>query len=209
MRIYRDKVARRVALQQLGICPANKAIASHLRGKLTMNDTNQSVLTERHIVLFGAIVQWFARYELTMKQAIAGVVGTELSCVAIPMRGLDFAQKRAALLDLLRDRSVPQDRWERVFAYLSVPACHIQLRDAIVHSTWINCTEPRSIQPNWILKRPPSIEPLYLSETPDETRYTLEGLGEIAADLADGHERFLAYLIEAGLIRIQANVAKS
>ena len=158
-------------------------------------------LTQRHIVLFGTIVQWFARYELTMEQAMAGVVGTELSCIAILLRGLDFTQKRAALLDLLRDRSVPRDRWERVFAHLAVPACHVQLRDSIVHSTWINSPEPHSIQPNWILRRPPSIEPLYLGEMPDETKYTLKRLDEIVANLTEGHERFLAYLVEAGLIR--------
>jgi hypothetical protein len=166
-----------------------------------MNEMDDHVLTQRHVVLFGTIVQWFARYELTLEQAIAGVAGTELSCVAILMRGLDFTQKRAALLDLLRDRSAPHDRWERVFAHLAVPACHAQLRDAIVHSTWINTPEPHSIQPNWILRRPPSIEPLYAGETTDETAYTVARLSEIAADLAEGHGRFLAYLNDAGLIR--------
>lgn len=43
----------------------------------------------------------------------------------------------------------------------------------------------------------------------DETKYTLESLSEIAADLADGHEQFLAYLAEAGLIGNQANIAIS
>jgi len=167
---------------------------------MTVDDADQ-VLTQHQIALFGTIVQWFASYELTMEQAIAGVVGTELSCIAILMRGLDFAQKRAALLDLLRDRSAPQDRWERVFAHLAVPACHIHLRDGIVHSTWIKAPEPRSIQPNWILRLPPSIEPLCLGETTDEATYTLERLEEIAADLAEGHKRFVAYLVEAGLIR--------
>jgi hypothetical protein len=167
---------------------------------VTVEEADQ-VLTEQQIVLFGTIVQWFASYELSMEQAIAGVVGTDLSCVAILMRGLNFAQKRAALLDLLRDRSAPRDRWERVFAHLAVPACHIPLRDSIVHSTWIKAPEPRSIQPNWILRRPPSIEPLYLGETADETTYTLERLKGIAADLAEGHKRFVVYLVEAGLIR--------
>jgi hypothetical protein len=44
-------------------------------------------------------------------------------------------------------------------------------------------------------------DPSYLGETTDETTYTLARLKEIAGDLAEGHKRFVAYLVEAGLIR--------
>lgn len=64
---------------------------------MTADEADQA-LTQQQIVLFGTIVQWFASYELTVAQAVAGVVGTDLSRVAILMRGLDLAQKRRRCL---------------------------------------------------------------------------------------------------------------
>lgn len=169
-----------------------------------MNEADRNVLTERHLALFGAVTQWFARYELSIQQAIAGLLQTELSCIAILMRELDFMQKRMALLDLLRDRSAPHDQWERVFAHLALPVGQLPLRHHITHSTWINSPEPHSIQPNWILRPKPSVEPIYLGPTFDETSYTLEDLSEIVGNLAGGYERFVSYLAEAGLVPNQA-----
>ena len=82
-----------------------------------MEEVHNHVLTERHFALFGAILQCFARYELTIEHAIAGVLQTDTSSIVILMRHLDFMGKRLALLDLLlRDRSIPGDQWERIFA---------------------------------------------------------------------------------------------
>ena len=80
------------------------------------------------------------------------------------MRPLDFMGKRMALLDLLRKRAIPGDRWERIFAYLSVPACRVGRGNHIAHSTWIASPEPRSIQPDRILRWPTSIEPTLQAE---------------------------------------------
>ena len=167
-----------------------------------MGSVHSEVLTERHLAMFGAILQCFARYELTIENAIAGVLQTDASSVGILMRQLDFTAKRLALLELLRERSIPGDQWERIFAHLSLPSCHVGLRNHIAHSTWRASPEPKSIQPNWILRWAPGIEPAHLRPNSDDGAYTVEMLSEIATNLAIGHERFLSYLAEAGLMPV-------
>jgi len=161
----------------------------------------QAPLTERHLALFGGIVQWFARYELTMQQVMAKAAGTELSCIAVLTHVLGFSSKRTALLTLLRERGIPSDRWEHVSAYLTMPAELVHLRDDISHATWVPSPLPNSIQPNWILQIRPGVEPSHPgARSPDEVSYTLEALTEIADNLADNHARFVDYLTEMELI---------
>ena len=62
-------------------------------------------LKDRHLLLFGKIVQWFARYELLMQQVMATVTGSDSASVMLLTRGLDFSGKRRALFDLLRHRT--------------------------------------------------------------------------------------------------------
>ena len=149
----------------------------------------------------GAVLQCFARYELTIEQAIAGLMQTEASNVVILMRHLDFTGKRLAFLGLLRKLSLPGDRWERIFAHLSLPAAHVDLRNHIARSTWKASPRPKSIQPDWILRSPPRIEPTLEGPAPDDGCYTLEALKETSTNLAIGHERFVACLVEFGLLR--------
>jgi hypothetical protein len=165
-----------------------------------MENSQGGVLTEQHLAVFGTILQCFARYELTIEQVIANVLQTDVSSIPILMRHHDFLAKRLALLDLLRDKSIPNDRWERRFAHLAVPHCHVGLRDHIAHSTWMASPETKSIQPDWILRPTPSIEPTCLGPKPENSSYTFQSLGEIAANLVKSHAQFHAYLIEADLI---------
>ena len=165
-----------------------------------MDELNGTVLTEQHLRMFGAIVQWFAQYELTIQHAIAGLLRTEVSSVARLTRDLDFSQKRAALLDLIKERKWPDDRWDRIFAHLAVPSSRTELRDQIVRATWKASPEPHSIQPNWILRVPPGIEAAFQGPADENASYSLGLLDQIATDLADGHERFVAYLVEIGLV---------
>ena len=81
-------------------------------------------LTERHLMLFGTIVQLFARYELLMQEIMARAIRSDSAAVILLTRGLTFGDKRHALLGLLRHRSVPLDQFDAVYKYLEVPhAC--------------------------------------------------------------------------------------
>jgi hypothetical protein len=168
--------------------------------KVGMGKIQDEILTERHLAVFGAILQCFARYELTIERAIAGLLRTEASNVVILTRHLDFTGKRLALLELLRKLSIPGDRWEQIFAQLSVPNSHLDLRNHIAHSTWKASPRPNSIQPDWILRWSPHIEPALETPARNDVSYTLEALVETLTNLAVGHERFVACLTELGLL---------
>lgn len=164
------------------------------------DEPRRDLLSERHLALFGAIVQWFARYELTLQQVMAKVAATEPGSIAVLTRRLDFSEKRAALLALLRERGIPSDRWERVNALLTVPAGLARLRDDICHATWMASPLPNAIQPNWILQVHAGVEPAHPGPGTEEVSYTLEALAEIVANLADNHARLLDYLTEMKMI---------
>jgi hypothetical protein len=141
-------------------------------------------VTEQHLRSFGAIVQWFAQYELTIQRAMAGILRIEVSSVVLLTRDLDFSQKRAALLHLVKERKFSDDCWDRLFAHLAIPSGRVQLRDQIVHATRKTSPEPHSIQPNWILRLPPGIEVAYREPLADDTSYSLDPLSQITTDLA-------------------------
>ncbi len=96
----------------------------------------EDCLTERHLLLFGTIIHWFAGYERLILEISATVAGSDYAAVMLLTRGLDFEGKRKALLDLLRHRAVPLDQYDRVCEYLKIPQGLTQLRNDIAHSTW-------------------------------------------------------------------------
>jgi len=166
-----------------------------------MAETQQDCLTERHLAMFGRIIHWFARYETVIDRVIAELAGSDVACMAVLTRNHGFAAKRLALLDLMRLRELPSDRWERVHAYLAVPDGQASLRDAIAHSTWIAAPGPHSIQPNWVLRQASAVEPM--NQRPGATgavTYSLDDLGQIVGALADNCARLTSYLQEEGLL---------
>ena len=169
-----------------------------------MEKADLGCLTERHLQLFGAIIQWFARYEWLMQEVMATVAGSDSGSVMLLTRGLDFSGKRQALFDLLRHRTVPLDRYDRINGYLMVPHTLTPLRDDIAHSTWIPTPSSNSIQPDWILRLPPSIRPLrgegLVEHEQDKVTYSLEELSETVDTLAANYDAFFDYLQEIGLV---------
>ena len=169
-----------------------------------MKKADLGCLTERHLLLFGTIIQWFARYEWLMQEVMATVAGSDSGSIMLLTRGLDFSGKRQALFDLLRHRGVPLDRYDRINAYLMVPHTFTPLRDDIAHSVWMPGPSSNSIQPDWILRLPPSIRPLrgkgLIEREEDKVTYSLEELGETVDTLAANYEAFFGYLQEIGLV---------
>jgi hypothetical protein len=167
-------------------------------------------LTERHLFLFGTIVQWFARYELVMQKIMATVSHCDSASIMVLTRGLDFGQKRIALLDLLRHRTVPLNQYDKICSYLLVPHDLKPLLKDIMHSVWVKTSHPDSIQPDWIMHWPSGIRPLregsgdpdsgFVAMDADKTGYTLDDLNIIVSNLATNHELFMNYLREIGLI---------
>ena len=172
----------------------------------------QDCLTERHLLLFGTIIQWFARYERLMLEISAKVAGSDYAAVMLLTRGLDFEGKRQALLDLLRHRAVPLDQYDRVCEYLDIPHGLTRLRNDIAHSTWTSVRYSNWIQPDWILRPPPRVKAWrndstvsggeFVEEEDDKIGYTIDDLDEVARTLSANHESFVNYLHEVRLIQL-------
>jgi hypothetical protein len=176
-----------------------------------MNKDILGGLTERHLMLFGTIVQLFAQYELLMQEVMTKVSGADPAAIMLLSRRLDFGDKRRALLDLLYHWTVPVDQYDRIGAFLLVPENLAGLRHDIAHSAWIADQSSSWIQPDWILRVPPSVKPLYddpragrerfIERTDNKTTYTVQGLEDIVNSLASNYELLVEYLQQIDLIR--------
>jgi hypothetical protein len=168
-------------------------------------------LTERHLLLFGTIIQWFARYELLMQEVMATVAGTDTACIMFLTRELDFGGKRRALLDLLRHRTIPLDQFDEIGKYLMIPNNFTSLRDDIAHRTWSASVSSSWIQPDWILQPAPEVKPAreelrmhdenFVERDEDKIGYTVDDLEQIVSNLAANYKDFSAYLRDSGLIQ--------
>jgi hypothetical protein len=175
-----------------------------------MSTTPSDCITERHLVLFGTIVRWFARHEVLMQQIIATVIGSDLADVMLLIKSLTTGEKRIALLGLLRHREIPLDQFDAVYKYLKILETFSFLVSDIEHSAWMAGKSSRSIQPDWILKPKPTIKPVhgredgrslgFLEDYEDRVEYTLEQLTETAETLGENYQGFLAYCRSVGLL---------
>jgi len=175
-----------------------------------MRKSNQDCLTDRHLLLFGTIIHWFARYELLMQNMMAAVARTDAASVMLLTRGLDFSGKLRALLDLLRHKTIPLDQFDRISELLMIPHTLTLLRNDIAHSGWIPHKIGNWIQPDWILHFPPSVKPLRADlnvPTPtfteldqDKVGYSVDELSEVASRLAATYAQLSDYVREIHLI---------
>jgi hypothetical protein len=159
-------------------------------------------LTERHLLLFGTIIQWFARYERLMAEAMAMLADVDPTAVALMTRELRFEEKRRAFLNILRYRKVPIDQYDRVCEYLRVPHALSALRDNIVHATWAAGRHANSVvQPDWVLNLPPSVQPSlggvdaeFIKGQEDKVGYTLDDLSEASRTLSLNYAGLASYV---------------
>lgn len=148
-------------------------------------------LSERHLFLFGSIINWFARYERLMVEAMARLTGGDLVSIALMTRRLSFEEKRRALLNILRHRGIPIDQYDRVNEYLRIPSGLVALQENIIHSTWVVHHEPNSVQPDWILDLPPTVQPWlgaldsdFIKGEDEKFGYTIDDLTEVVRSLS-------------------------
>jgi len=159
------------------------------------------ILSERHLLLFGTIVQWFARYERLMTEVMANLAGVDPTAIALMTRGLSFDDKRRAFLNILRYRKVPLDQYDRVCEYLRAPHGLSALRDNIVHSTWQAGRQPSYIQPDWLLNLPANVQPSlggvdaeFIRGDEEKVGYSIDDLAEAARTLSLSYAAMAAYV---------------
>jgi hypothetical protein len=161
-------------------------------------------------MLFGTIVHWLAQHEVLLQQIAATIIGSRSSDVMLLTKDLTLAEKRIAVLDLLRHREIPRDQFDAVLDYLKIPETFRLLSRDIEHSAWIAGDPPSSIQPNWILRPKPAIKPVhggldgrtdhFLEDYDDQVQYTVDQLAETAETLRHNYQQFFTYCRSVGLV---------
>lgn len=170
-------------------------------------------VTEQHLLLFGTIMQCFARYEVLMQEIMATVSSADATSIKLLTTSLSFAEKRDALFKLLCHRAVPLDQIDQIRSYLRIPSTFMPLRDDIAHSVWTDGIPQGSIWPTWLShSAPTAVKPLhdigghakaFVEDDADKTTYTLDDLKEISHRLAVNHSGLEAYAAGVGLARSQ------
>lgn len=163
----------------------------------------ENCLTDRHLLLFGRIVQSFARHEALMEEIMATVSGADPTSVKLMTSHLPFGWKRATMLGLLRHRGVPLDRVDDVQSFFDPLHTMSHLRDDIAHSAWSQAEPNTTIWPSWLSASPRTavkavhdIGPgkTYFEDFPERFTYTLEQLAEIADGLDQNETALRQYL---------------
>jgi hypothetical protein len=175
-----------------------------------MNKGKPNCLTEEHLMLFGMVIQWFARHEVLMHKIMGAVSGSDATSIKLLTRGLSFSVKRDALFNLLRHRAVPLDRIAQVQKYLQMLHTLTPLCNDIAHSAWIEGKPENSTQPAWLSHGPlTAIKAVhdidehskhFIEDQQDKVTYTLDELKEIVENLEMNYARFQKYVTEVGFV---------
>lgn len=179
-----------------------------------MSPEPRDPLTGQHLVLFGRIVQCFARHEALMQEIMAAVSGADVTSIKLLTGRFSFAEKQDALFNLLRHRAVPLNRTEQIRNYLRMPRTYTLLRDDIAHSTWTEGRPQNSIRPLWLSHGPlTAIKPVhdvghgekpFIEDYDDKVTYSLDDLREIGEHLARNYAEFRDYIAEVDLMSAAA-----
>ncbi len=166
-------------------------------------------LTERHLLLFGTIIQGFAQYEVLMQEIMAAVSGADLTSIKLLTVDIDFVAKRNALFRLLHHHAVPHDQVDQMRSYFQVADTFLPLRSDIAHSAWVQGRPQNSVWPLWLTHGPlQAVKPLHhdSAQPPaagdeDRATYSLDDLAEISRNIAASCAGLRAYAASLGLAR--------
>ena len=179
-----------------------------------MSKGTPDCITEQHLLLFGTLIQWFARHEVLMQEIMAAISGADVTSIKVLTSGLSFTGKRDALFNLLHHRAVPLDQIDQIQNYLEVLHTFTPLRNDIAHSVWIEGKPQNSIWPAWLKAGPRTAikathvlgeDPnAFIEDEEDKVTYTLDNLKETVGTLERNYADFQDYAAGIGLISTNA-----
>ncbi|HLW93308.1 MAG TPA: hypothetical protein VKS78_18650 [Roseiarcus sp.] len=141
-----------------------------------------------------------------MSEIIATAADVDPNFAFIATREADFEGKRRTVLNVLRYRKVPIDKYDRVRMYLRIPHGLAGLLHDIIHSTWTSVSSSNWIQPDWVLDLPPAVRPSlgevdaeFIQSADEKVGYTIEDMSEALRSLSLNFNEFSDYVKELRL----------
>lgn len=169
------------------------------------DNSNYSAIMPEHAMQFGFIINIFAKIELQMQIAAAGILDTDLGTALILMSDTHYRQKQTTLRNLYATLGIDGYPNPKLIEILDAVGKLSKLRNHIAHSTWTAGRKPGSIKPMGIMLRGGIPKPYGHEE--NEKNYTVEDLVASARRLEAISRQFDKFLSETGLgAKVQANI---
>ena len=143
--------------------------------------TNPNLVTDRHLIGFGAITHQYARFERLIEAVVSRVLDKNLGVIGLLMSGLGYRAKVDVLESLLKIFIPPQNVKEPLEKCLVGFEANTGLRNSIAHHEWVPGARPDSIRPLSISARSGKARVRGLED--DELDYTPEEMIAIANEL--------------------------
>lgn len=171
------------------------------------NDPSLSAVTPDHATQFGFIINIFAKLEIHMQTAAAGILNTDLATAIILMGGTPYRQKQQTLRHLNQTIGVNGHIDQDLIAILDDLKKFSILRNQIAHCLWVSGRRPGMIKPMQLILRTNAPEPL--GHYHNEKNRSVADLHDAAGELEAISRRFVAFLSRSGLsARVAANIEK-
>ncbi len=169
------------------------------------DDSNYSAVRPEHAACFGFIINTFAKIEMQMQIAAAGILDTDLGTAVILMGDTHYRQKQTTLRNLHATLGVDGYLNPQLTGILDEVSKLSKLRNHIAHSTWTAGRKPGSIKPMGMVLRGGTPKPY--GHDDNEKNYTVVDLEASARRLEAISKRFTKFLSETGLeAKVQANI---
>jgi len=162
-----------------------------------INNENVSPVTPDHALAFGFIINFFAKCELHMQIAAAGILNADLATAVILMGDMHYRQKQQTLRHLNATIGINGEPSETLTSILDDLHKHQTIRNAVAHSVWTTGRKPGAIKPMQLLLR--AKEPRPLGHHHNEENYTVSRLLDIVKSLDCIDARFRDFLDSSGL----------
>ena len=161
-------------------------------------DTDEYVVNEEFVAVFGAIIQSFARFEFAMCLATAAILKVDLGAVMTIMAGLGYRGKLHAYQSILKLYRPDPAIAERLNWFNGEIGTHNTLRNNIAHSLWVKGTRPASIKPFQVQVHGGAGRLLGMAD--DEEDWTKPELECVVLHIDKRYTGLMSYLTKSGLL---------
>jgi hypothetical protein len=155
-------------------------------------------VTSEHALWFGVIISEFARFEMRLHVAAAGILGTDMGTAMILLGDMTLRKKIQTIRHLNTTIGINGQINKDVKSALASTRKLSKLRNQIAHAGWIQGRRPNSIKPLSLLLA--GEEPKSLGAHHNEKDYLPEDLKNEAEKVTRASVKFYEVLRKEGLL---------
>ncbi len=172
---------------------------------MVVNPDDPHPVTKEHVFWFGVIITEFARFELRMHLAAAGILNQDIGTAMILLGGMNFRQKVQTVWHLNRTIGADGKSSPEIAESLIEARKLSKLRNYIAHSTWTEGRKKGAIKPMFVGTHGDTLK--VMGHDHNEPEYDVARLEAEARRLDATSQSLLDFLESSGLwARVQAKI---